>query len=1702
MSIRSSAAIKSARSHLIMIGLAAAISLFGATGVFAAPAEAATSFTQLDCGGTAGRVLVPVNQNAFCSARVSNIGGPAPTGTVSFTDSNGTGQFLPSNSCTLQAESSSAAHCQVTFRSSVVGIRTITARYGGDGSNSSSQGNYFVKVFIPGSTRFAKPGGAGPEPCTDKANPCSLFQAASTLAPATGVAPGQEVVLAPGTYTKADLGSLPGLTLEAGITFRGESGATRPLISTEAQISGINDKVSHIEIESKGSLAIETHESIVDEIVASTSAAGATTCTLDSGILRDSACLSTGTGAAAAGAGAFTEHGDSFAPRMRNVTAVSTGGGSFGVRVSLQSLESPAGQMNVDLGSVIAKGTRADVAAEAPQLSGPPGQVRVVIDHSDYASIEPRDPTANITITPPGDVSHGNITANPLLAGDNIHETFSSPTIDKGVLDGSSGGTIDIDGQARNQGAAPDIGADEMVPPNTTETKLTCNAPSLITGEMTKCTATVTDKANAAPARPFTGDTVSFKDNTQAGTFSPASCTLAALNSTQARCQTEVELKPTTIGKHALEASFATDGKGHLASTGPLQLEVLSKPNTTETKLTCKAPSLHVGESTSCTATVSDNADHNPASSLAGGIVTFNDGTQSGTFSPATCTLATVSSTQASCQAEVEFKPTTPATHQLEVSYPGDGGKHAPSAGTLAFEVKVQPNSTETKLTCNAPSLITGEATKCTATVSDTADHGSASSLAGGVLTFKDNTQPGAFSPNTCTLVSTGATQASCEAEVDFKPTAIASHSLEAVYPGDGENHAPSTGTLAFPVKSLPNTTETELTCKAPTLIAGEMTKCTATVSDNADHNPASSLAGGIVTFKDNTQAGAFSPTSCTLVAKGATRGACEVEVDFKPTTVAKHALEAGYGGDGGSHAPSSGTLSLQVNPQVLPNHTETKLSCVATSIAAGDTTKCTATVIDKADNGPATPAAGGLVSFKDNTEPTAFAQPATCQLATLNQAQAGCQVELDFKPTTVATHSLEATYGGDGALHLGSTGALSVQVKPQLNDTETKLTCKAAPLITGEATHCTATVTDKANHNPASSLGGGTVTFKDNTQGNVFNPTTCTLAVLTTTTATCQVEVEFRPTTVGNHALEASFAGDNAHASSVGPLTVQVKSPPNNTDTKLICKVPSLISGESTHCTATVTDKADNGAPSPPTGLVSFKDNTQAGTFTPASCQLQSTGANVSSCQAEVEFKPTTIANHQLEASVPADASHLGSSGNISFQVKVQPNSTETKLTCRAATLITGGATTCTATVTDNADHNPASSLAGGVVNFRDNTQANSFTPSACTLATISGTQASCQTEVEFKPTTVAGHALEATYPGDGDAHAGSVGAATVQVNAQPNDTETELTCKAATLITGESTTCTATVTDIANHNPASSLAGGTVSFKDATQPGAFLPPATCVLVSKGATRAGCQTEVELRPTAVADHELEAKYVGDGGNHAASSSPASTLEVTDVPPPPPHATATSLVCTPTSVVLGAGASQCTATVEDTAAGASHPSGEVKLELVSGEGTLAAGMCDLPDNGPARTSCQVIAFTPAKAGDHELKATYQGDAAHLQSSGTAKVTATAVSPPPPPPAPPAPPAPAAPNTILAKKPPRKTAARRATFKFRADQAGATFQCKLDRKAFRACRSPLRVKARPGRHTLKIRAINAQGVADPSPVVYRWTVATAKKRARH
>lgn len=96
----------------------------------------------------------------------------------------------------------------------------------------------------------------------------------------------------------------------------------------------------------------------------------------------------------------------------------------------------------------------------------------------------------------------------------------------------------------------------------------------------------------------------------------------------------------------------------------------------------------------------------------------------------------------------------------------------------------------------------------------------------------------------------------------------------------------------------------------------------------------------------------------------------------------------------------------------------------------------------------------------------------------------------------------------------------------------------------------------------------------------------------------------------------------------------------------------------------------------------------------------------------------------------------------------------------------------------------------------------------------------------------------------------------------------------------------------------------------------------------------------------------------------------------------------------------------------------------------------------------------------------------------------------------------------APRTTITEKPERRIKTRKRAAKVRVSfesEAGATFECKLDRHAFRRCESPFKVRARakPGKgkkHRIRIKATDQAGNVESKAATVRFRV-IRKRKAR-
>jgi len=88
---------------------------------------------------------------------------------------------------------------------------------------------------------------------------------------------------------------------------------------------------------------------------------------------------------------------------------------------------------------------------------------------------------------------------------------------------------------------------------------------------------------------------------------------------------------------------------------------------------------------------------------------------------------------------------------------------------------------------------------------------------------------------------------------------------------------------------------------------------------------------------------------------------------------------------------------------------------------------------------------------------------------------------------------------------------------------------------------------------------------------------------------------------------------------------------------------------------------------------------------------------------------------------------------------------------------------------------------------------------------------------------------------------------------------------------------------------------------------------------------------------------------------------------------------------------------------------------------------------------------------------------------------------------------------AAPKTTITKHPRKRTARKKARFKFTANLNGASFKCSLDGERFSRCDSPQKFRVDLGKHTFEVEATSAAGKTERKAASFTWKVKERKKR---
>src|SRR3989454_118851 len=560
--------------------------------------------------------------------------------------------------------------------------------------------------------------------------------------------------------------------------------------------------------------------------------------------------------------------------------------------------------------------------------------------------------------------------------------------------------------------------------------------------------------------------------------------------------------------------------------------------------------------------------------------------------------------------------------------------------------------------------------------------------------------------------------------------------------------------------------------------------------------------------------------------------------------------------------------------------------------------------------------------------------------------------------PTGFSTIHLQNTKVVSNGVPIVTTNVDGTYGNPPPHATTTSVTC-SSPIVINQASTCRANVTDTST-SPTTPT--GTVSF---TATGTVTPASavCNLgAGAVVAMATCVAS--FTGTASGTASVTGTYGGDSGTPSHTGSTSAAATITVNkrSTSTSITCASPVVINLASI-CSVTVAD-TDVGTAIPPTGTVTFT-STGPGSLSAPSCILTSGACTVS-------FTGTAAGSATVAATYGGDSSHNGSGPTTSNTITVNKRSTSTGVSCAPSSINIGGGSTCTATVTDT-DVGTAITPSGTVTFTSSNTAVGTVAAS-CTL----GGTGTCT--VTFTGVAPGSATVSGTYGSDAT-HLGSGPTASNTITVAKDTTTTSIPNPVSCNIASGGTTCTMTViATVADTTNPSNTPTGTVTFTLTMTAGTgSLSSNTCIL-----SAGSCSVTFTGGLPVPGSGTLTASY-GSDGTHLASSSPASTVSVTQTAK---DNTATTVSCAPASINIG-GTSTCTATVTDTTTPSNIPTGTVTFTSSNtAVGTVAAS-CTLGASG----TC-TAAFTGVAPRSATITGTYPSDAPLLGSGPTASNTIT------------------------------------------------------------------------------------------------------------
>jgi hypothetical protein len=646
----------------------------------------------------------------------------------------------------------------------------------------------------------------------------------------------------------------------------------------------------------------------------------------------------------------------------------------------------------------------------------------------------------------------------------------------------------------------------QTVNPANSSTALTPSANPSVFGQSITFTATVT--ASAPGAGTPTG-TVTFKDGV-------ATIGTGTLNGSGVATFATTTL---SVGPHSVTAVYAGDGNFNTSTSSTVN-QTVNKAGAGTVLASSANPSVS-GQSVTFTATVTASA---PGSGTPTGTVTFKDG----------AAILGTGTLDGSGVATFTTSALTVAAHSITGVYGGDGNFNTSTSTILTQTVNKDP--TTTALTSSANPSSFGQSGTFTATVTANAP---GSGIPTGTVTFKDG----------ATTVGTGTLDGSGVATFATSTLSVGSHSITAVYGGDG-NFNTSTSSILTQTVNQSGTTTT-VTSSANPSTYGQSVTFTATVAAAA---PGSGTPSGTVTLKD----GAATIGTGTLNGSGvATISTSTLSVSGSP-----HSITAVYAGNANFSTSTSSVLSQAVNPAALTITADNKTKPYGAALPAltvsysgfvnGDTSASlttpptvttTATAASHVSGNPYSITASGAVAANYTISYVAGTLTVT-PVALIVTADNKTKVYGAALPTLTASYS--GFVNGDTATSLATPPAITTTATASSHVSGNPYSISASgavdsdysiSYVAGTLTVTPAALTITADDKPKA-YGAALPIFTASYSGFVNGDSSASLTTQPTfsTTATAASHVSGNP-----HSITASGAVDTDYTISYAPGTLTV---------------------------------------------------------------------------------------------------------------------------------------------------------------------------------------------------------------------------------------------------------------------------------------------------------------------------------------------------------------------------------------------------------------------------------------------------------------------------------------------------------------------------------------------------------------------------------